>query len=257
VTKKTNEKLLFNDGNVMIGPWTYPLRFTTCGQLVKEMDYFNIRHALVYHAASWHHHPQTGNSMLMAELAGHEDRLLPCWTVVPTAAREQGKAGDIVHELKKHHVRAVRVFPKSQKFLFNEWILGDLCAALEEKQVPILVHKSELDDNAADLYPICRAFQKLPVILTTSSYFHTRILFTILEKCPNFVIDTATFLMHGGIEDVVKRFGGERLIFGSQMPFVEPGAAMAAVLFAEIADKDKRKIAHENFNRLFKVTPKK
>ena len=66
-------------------------------------------------------------------------------------------------------------------------------------------------------------------------------------------MDTATFLTHGGYEEVVKRFGSERLLFGSHMPFTEPGSSAAAILYADIDDKDKKNIAYKNFNRLFKV----
>jgi predicted TIM-barrel fold metal-dependent hydrolase len=249
--KKTPEKLWFSDCNAMVGPWLYPLHCAGVTDLLAAMDYSNIRHALVYHSAAWHHHPQTGNEMLMAEIAGHE-RLLPCWAVTGTATREQGDPTDVLLALKRNQVRAVRIFPKTQKFLTDAWVLGDLCAALEEKQVPLLVHKEELDDNAANLYPLCHDFPRLPVVLTCSSYFHSRIFYALLEKCPNFHVDTSLFLVHGGIEDVVERFGPERLLYGSHLPFTEPGPSMTAILYAEIADKDKRKIAYENFQRLFK-----
>jgi predicted TIM-barrel fold metal-dependent hydrolase len=249
--KKTPEKLWFADCNAMVGPWSYPLHSASVAALLAEMDYHNIRHALVYHSASWYHHMQAGNKLLLEEIAGHE-RLLPCWAVVGTATREQGDPTDVVRALHKNRVRAVRVFPKSHKFLLERWVLGDLCAALEEKQIPLLVHKEELDDNAANIYPVCRDFPKLPVVVTCSSYFHSRIFYALLEKCPNFHLDTSMFLVHGGIEDVVERFGAGRLLYGSHLPFTEAGPSMAAVLFAEIADKDKRAIAHENFQRLFK-----
>jgi predicted TIM-barrel fold metal-dependent hydrolase len=52
------------------------------------------------------------------------------------------------------------------------------------------------------------------------------------------------------VEAVVKRFGAERLLFGTNLPTFNPGAAVTTVMYADIAEEDKSLIAAGNLRRL-------
>mgnify|MGYP003295337219 CR=1 FL=1 len=49
---------------------------------------------------------------------------------------------------------------------------------------------------------------------------------------------------------ITKKFGSQRLIFGSNLPVSDPGAAIAKVACADISYEDKIKIAHGNLEKL-------
>ena len=57
-------------------------------------------------------------------------------------------------------------------------------------------------------------------------------------------------LHHLALEDVVRQFGAEHLMFGSYMPISDPNATMMQVTDARISDEDKSRIARENLYEL-------
>ena len=63
-------------------------------------------------------------------------------------------------------------------------------------------------------------------------------------------METSKYLVFFGMEEVVRRFGPERLIFGSEAPFLTPGSPVTALSLSPLPRKDKEKIARENLVRL-------
>jgi predicted TIM-barrel fold metal-dependent hydrolase len=56
------------------------------------------------------------------------------------------------------------------------------------------------------------------------------------------------------IAATVRRFGPERLLFGTHMPLFTPGAAIAAVTYADISETERALIAADNLHRLLEAT---
>lgn len=55
-----------------------------------------------------------------------------------------------------------------------------------------------------------------------------------------------------GLEDVARKFGAERMIFGSRMPFQEGAAALGMTLLADLTQGEKALILAGNADRLVK-----
>ncbi|MCX5757130.1 MAG: amidohydrolase family protein [Candidatus Hydrogenedentes bacterium] len=55
---------------------------------------------------------------------------------------------------------------------------------------------------------------------------------------------------YGFIEHAVKSVGAERILFGSDMPFISAAGAVGLVLYAQISDADKARIFGGNAKRL-------
>lgn len=64
---------------------------------------------------------------------------------------------------------------------------------------------------------------------------------------------TASILPYGIIERMVGRLGAERVIFGTDLPFLDPRPKIAQVAAARIPADDKRKIFADNAKRLFGI----
>ena len=50
----------------------------------------------------------------------------------------------------------------------------------------------------------------------------------VARECPNVYVDTAQYLLDGGIESLVADYGGRRLLFGSGFPESYMGGMMLA-----------------------------
>src|SRR3954471_4158869 len=78
--------------------------------LVREMDRVRIADALVYSVAAAHYHAPTGNAELIHAIRDHP-RLHPCWVVLPDATGEFPSPAGLIDDMRRHHVRAARLFP--------------------------------------------------------------------------------------------------------------------------------------------------
>ena len=53
-----------------------------------------------------------------------------------------------------------------------------------------------------------------------------------------------------GIEDVCAKFGAERILFGSSLPYGAGSAAVSMITYANISEEEKELIASGNLERL-------
>ncbi|MEA3400609.1 MAG: amidohydrolase family protein [Armatimonadota bacterium] len=62
---------------------------------------------------------------------------------------------------------------------------------------------------------------------------------------------TGSLLVYGGLERMVERVGAERILWGTDSPFIDPRPALGRMLCAQVSDEDKRKMLGLNAKRLF------
>jgi predicted TIM-barrel fold metal-dependent hydrolase len=223
----------------------------TLAQLEADMDYFGIAEALVTHTLSKEYDPQVGNEQLLKEIR-KRPRLHGCFVFVPGATREQGPVREALGAMLRRGVRAVRLYPKLQTFQLDEWCCGDLLETLEERGVPLFIDLDQADWR--EIASVCERHRSLPVVVMSTGYRINRIVYPLMERCGNLRIETSLYCVHRGIEDVCRRFGAERLLFGTKWPFHTPGPAITQITYAEISDEDKHKISGDNLRELLKRT---
>jgi predicted TIM-barrel fold metal-dependent hydrolase len=71
---------------------------------------------------------------------------------------------------------------------------------------------------------------------------------------PNVYLETcSTFRTPGVIEQLVEEAGADRVLFGTDMPLMDPRPQLGKVITARISDSAKRKILGENARRLLGI----
>ena len=80
--------------------------------------------------------------------------------------------------------------------------------------------------------------------------YHIRDLAALLAACPNVYLETSNFIGQDHVTQFVRRFGAERLLYGSFLPVNDPYTAAGMILDADISEADKEKIAGGNLRRL-------
>ncbi len=216
-------------------------------QALADLEYYEIHGALVYSAAAKEYFPARRNAELdaMIEQINH---LCSCWVVLPSHAGEMPDGEELVKQMKARGARAARIFPKSHGFGTSELVCGDLFAALEQAAVPLFVDRSETE--LEKIASLCGAHPNLPVVLCGVAWSEDRALVPLLKAHQNLHLETAAFQGHRAFERVVREVGAERLLFGTDWPLRSPGAAKMMVLYENISDEDREKIAHGNLERL-------
>lgn len=239
------------DCNCRIGTFEKmePPHFTDLDGLLAEMDYLGIAEALVMHswASCWA--PRLGNEKIDELLAGH-DNLYPCYVGLPGATGELPPPGEFAAHVREQH-GAVRLFPASQAWNFTHWGAGDLLEALDARAVPTLIDMQQTNwDQIAD---VVARYEQLPLIVLGTSYRIIRNIYPLFEQYDNLYLESNTFQTVWGIEDVCERFGAERLIFGTGLPEMEGGGALAQLTYNGLTDAQTALIAGDNLRNLLGI----
>ena len=241
----------FFDCNAFFGlPMIRPLApVPTAGKLVAAMDRNGVERALVWHIAQHDDSPQTGNRLLADEIRD-QPRLTGCWTILPNQAREFPPLPVFFRQMREARVRALRTFPNSHRFLANAVSMGDWLEGLVERRIPLLLSLRR-GVEWRDVYALLDEFPDLVcVICDHGCWGEDRMFRPLLERYPNVYVDTAQYLLDGGLEAMVADYGARRMLFGSGFPESYMGGMMMALKHARIPEEAKAAIAGGNLERI-------
>lgn len=249
------------DCNCEIGPRDPkdPLAPWRTEDVLADMDWIGIDAALV--RLPLHKALDEGEARrrLAAETAKAPGRLFPVWPAVPSDAGDFAPPADFVDAARAAGVRAAELCPASYRFPMDMDVLAPLLGALSDAGMVLIVDAKELggDPTAqyAALSSVCAAFPDLPVLGTGFGWGHQRIVAPLLERRANFRVGLSRYQIHRGIEEYTRRFGPERLLFGTGAPSMSPGAARAHIDYADVSGEAKAAIAGANLRRLLGVEP--
>jgi predicted TIM-barrel fold metal-dependent hydrolase len=229
-----------------------PGSFHSVDALVAEMEFVGMDEALVFHALAKEYHPTAGNRMLLEEIAPHRG-LYPVWVLLPEATSEMQGPEEIVGEMKLKGVRAARMFPRDHGFFLDNRTCGTLFRALEREKIPLFVDLDQVE--LRELGGVCERHPGLPIVLTESDWRHNRKLYPLLRDFQNLHLEIGKFQAYQGIEEFCEKFGADRLVFGTHLPYASPGAAVTMVTHADISAAEKERIAGGDLRRLLGLGP--
>jgi predicted TIM-barrel fold metal-dependent hydrolase len=217
--------------------------------LLAEMDFCGVERALVWHITQHDVSPIVGNPLL-AEAICDQPRLTGCWAILPTHTHELPRPDAFFSQMKAARIGAVRMFPSTHHFLANEVALGDWLAPMSERRIPLFVSLWR-GMGWQDIYNLLADFPRLVCVICDHGCWGTdRYFRPLLARYPNVCVDTAQYLLDGGLESLVHDYGPERLLYGSGFPESYHGGMMLAIRHAKIADEAKEAIAGGNLERI-------
>jgi hypothetical protein len=247
------KKLRFFDCNCSIGRTGYPhlLDIPDAAGLRREMETAGVEEALVYHVLARDGHPPLGNTLLLDELKGHAG-LHPVWVLLPHHTGELPPPDQLLAEMKDKGVKAARLYPGRlhHSFTLAEWCAGELLTALQAARLPLILDIEIV--SWEEIFSLLQKYPQLPIILSNCSYRHHRFLYPLWERFDYLYLEMSRFMGGGAVEDVVRRFGSGRILFGTNMPQYTGTAAVARLTYADIAWADKEAIAAANLDRILK-----
>jgi predicted TIM-barrel fold metal-dependent hydrolase len=95
-------------------------------------------------------------------------------------------------------------------------------------------------------------FPAMKVLLAHAGIVEEECYGEAVRRHENIFLETCSSMAwYGLIERLVAMAGADRVLFGTDMPFMSPAQQIGRVLFARISDDDKRKVLGLNAQRLF------
>lgn len=241
----------FFDANVFVGS---PVQggyepAATAAELLPVMDRIGTSQALVWHIAQIDCSAQDGNGLVAGVVAANP-RLVGCWAILPPQTGEVIRE-DFFLEMKRNGIAALRAFPDMHKYLLTRTTFGSFMDEVSEHRIPLLL---SLERHATwpMVYSFLSEYPNLTCILCDVGIWgQDRRFWPLLESYPNVRVETSCVSIEAmGLEATVKRFGAERLVFGSSFPTRYPEAAAIDLMRADISDEEKQMIAGDNLRRI-------
>lgn len=236
---------------IPIKPVLAPAR--TPEDILAEMDLCGLSRALVRNVAVFEQTPEVGNLLTSNHLADHP-RLTPSWAILPPQTGELGGVPTLLANMDEAGVRSLWAYPTEHRYLLNTTTFGELFEIMQQREIPLFLPRPQLSgglDAYATADAILQDFPKLYLIITTQGpWGEDRRFRPLMERFPNFGVDTSRYELDGGIAEICKKYGPHRLYFGTNFPATPMGGPLLTLMHAEISDEDRAWVAGGNLRRL-------
>ena len=256
----------FFDCDVMIGPTATPLPSGTLDArtLLAEMDRLQIEKTLFFHY-SFDIDAKKEMSRLTLAAARESDRLIPSWVLATTPTRIGEKLEDQIDRMLDARVRAARIYPdegpSAGPLYLKIYMLEKVYDRMNQHRIPLLIPNELLNSEATahsavpragyeDIEALCENFPDLPVVILHPTYESQAQLLALGQRHKNFHFTIPVYGLFRELESTAKMIGADRLMFGTNMPFLDPSLGMGMILYASLDDRDKEMIAGGNLQRL-------
>jgi predicted TIM-barrel fold metal-dependent hydrolase len=241
-------------GHIGLHP-DFPAYKTDLDDMVRVMDLLNIEKLAITSIYACCSDCPRGNAEVDEALRRYPDRFLGYITLNPKPP------GEAVEELERwahfHHPPLIKLHPALQHYPVHDLRCAPIWDYAQQTGAIVLVHTWDSDPECGPLLlaPIAKAHPRAKILLGHSGVTwrgYEQAIEAALQA-PNLYLEICGSQSHRAIlEHCVAKVGAERILFGSDMPYLEPALNVGRVLTAKLSDDEKRLILRENFARLLK-----
>ena len=227
----------------------------SAADMVRWMDRLGIRACVAAHHAAIAPDFRYGNDEVLQAMANFPGRIYGYATVNPNYPESE-----LIAELERC-ISAGMVGVKLHPDLHQTNVDDDKYRAVwewtNERSLPLLSHTGiggrnpiKTFEKLAEMYP------NVSILLGHSGFGSEGADQSIAAclKYPNIYCEiTGSVIVYGTLERMVNQLGADRVLFGTDLPFLDARPQVGRVAFAKISDDDKRKVFGLNAARIFGI----
>ncbi len=223
----------------------------TVRERLAHMNRLGISASLLWNVESSQGHALSCNKRIIDEIhntPGAEGRVIPALAISALMSYEHDGVATLLRQMKSTGTRALRFAN-----VFNRLTLCQLEPLIRKIQrlKPFIVMRHD-QTSPQDILEFTEMFPGIPLVLTEVTWGPCVVVFDLMRRRKNILVDNSWLHSCGAIELVVRHFGAERLVFGTGSKS-HNGAAIAALARADITDAQRQLVAHGNLDRLAAV----
>ncbi len=228
------------------GPWQPYMRPAIfIEELIDLFNQFNVERAVVFPNPNvGDKYPETNNYIAEC-VKKHPERLVGFGRVDPR--REMDAINELVRMKKRLRLSGLKLHPMVECFRPDHPFFDDLFKKVNELAMPILFHTGEGFSSPGIALKIAKKFPELPIIMghLREGCIHA------LKQSENVYVETSATIPE--FVELSTDVDENRVLFGSDAPYLRYPVQIAIVDSASISNSVRRKVYHENFQRLFKT----
>jgi predicted TIM-barrel fold metal-dependent hydrolase len=242
-----------------LGEWlTWTLHYRSADGLLYLMDRSRVDAACVSLASGmFRYDAREANERLCHQVEGHRNRLWPIGTVNPSVSTWRE---DVQDGLERLGLVGYRIHPAYHGYTLDSPPVLELAAVLARAGCPLFValyvdeerfqHPAiRVPDVPIDeIQTLIACAPDTTVVLNSLKTLHASTLFESGIALDRVYLDVdAMDQDFEGLYSLVTQFGVERLVYGSQMPFLYPEAARMVVEYSGLSEADIEAILVRNW----------
>lgn len=238
------------DVNLTIGGWDHAGKMIDLPYLLALMEDYRIDAGVCYHQHAIMD-PKSGNSK-MAELAQISNgKLQVCAVLDPILGADNLPGeGTLQQRLAAFRPACVRVFPCVVRLPFHDFYWQPILEAVDALKLPLIVDYDYPDEFFCHFPDISARYRHIKFVLLRQGCCQGRRILPLLQKRDNVYFTIERMLDNLQLEEIEEKCGCDRLLFGSGFPERPHSGALGLVMYANIAEDNREKILHRNWEVL-------
>lgn len=215
--------------------------------LLESMEQGGIDKAVVHSVAMSKTQPAIINDFIHAEVSMHPERLYGFATLHP----DMDNAYDEVTRALAMGLKGVKIHSDMQKISLLDARMNALYEACQDR-CPMLLHMGDSRyqyDNPAMIAPVLRRFPRLKLICAHMGGYSEWDEAKACLKNENVLLDCSSTSFALGAEgwcDIIRYFGADRVMFGSDFPMWNPGEELRLFKTLGLHTDEQEKILWKN-----------
>jgi predicted TIM-barrel fold metal-dependent hydrolase len=169
--------------------------------------------------------------------------------------REEGYEKRLRTYLKRENFIGIKLHPLFDAFLPYEPLVYPAAEVAEEFDVPIQFHCGHPPFSLPWTFePLAKRFPKVKMVLVHMGHGHIVYIngaIEVAERNPNIYLETSGMPMHSKIKEAAVKVGGDRILYGDDMPYGHPSWELEKVRAAGLDEKEFRGLLGENARKLY------
>ncbi len=225
--------------------------------LLASMETSEIDQAILVPLKPVDYHFGPENDRVARAVEDHPDRFFAFARVDPWQAERA--VAELVRGIDQLGLIGLYLHPFEEQFAANDEVSFPLLKVLEERGLPLMVaggyptfsHPSQINDLAAQ-------FPSLTIIATHGGQINISGMLladalTTLRNNPNVIMETSGIYREDFIEDTITELGADRVVWGSNSPYMDQGFETLRVRLGHFDDDTKTMIGRTNIQRICRL----
>lgn len=243
------------DSHCHMGDWfNFNVPGGSAEGMLSSMDALGIKKAFVTAHSSIGPDYTYGNNMVIEAIEKYPDRFLGYATVNPNYG-----TAEIANELERCFrfpgMKGIKLHPSMHGRPIDYKNYHTAYSFAQERKCPVLIHvwgdgAVSIIDKLAKQYP-----EAIFIMGHAGADFSAmELAIEVVNKHANVYVDLAlSRIYEGNVEWFVSEIGSKKLLYGSDLPFMDPRPSFGRVAMAEISEEEKEDIFGLNIKRLLRI----
>ena len=192
-----------------------------------------------------------------------EDRRIEPVIAADATLNKDEMAVEILSKVDAYGISAIKIHPAANGLSPTHQGYHHIFELAQEKNLTVISHGGMSGDDPEGTYcsplnfrKVLDRFPGLTLVVAHLAFPHVKGLLELAPQYPNLYTDLSFILRAAPISDdvydeVIRSFGPERVIFGSDFPWSDPEKDLDRLLELNLSDKDIEMITCQNAERIF------